>query len=144
MKTIGNIRAVSRNWSLAYSLGNIGLALFYLSSLTLLVTHWRLARRALAPLAKVGRMGLTNYLMQSVIFTSILGAGGFGVMEDVDEGYSLLLINGVFVVQILYSYWWFKHFQFGPVEWLWRSLTWWQLQPMRLGACNELQPGAGS
>jgi uncharacterized protein len=118
-------------WVSDYYIGNIGLALFYLSGVTLLFTHWRWAARALAPLANVGRMGLTNYLMQGIIFSSMLGRHGFDVMRDVKAGYGVALINGVFVVQILYSYWWFKHFQFGPVEWAWRSLTWWRLQPMR-------------
>ena len=126
-------------WVSDYYIGNIGLALFYLSGLTLLFTHWRLGARALAPLAHVGRMGLTNYLMQSIMFSSILGALGFNVMRDVKDGYGLLLINSFYVVQILYSYWWFKHFQFGPAEWAWRSLTWWRVQPMRIAH----QPSAG-
>jgi len=84
-------------------------------------------------------MGLTNYLMQSIMFSSILGAHGFNVMRDVKDGYSLLLVNGFYVVQILYSYWWFTHFQFGPAEWAWRSLTWWRVQPMRVAP----RPSAG-
>jgi uncharacterized protein len=118
-------------WLDVSQVGDMGLALFYLSGLTLIFTHWRLAIRALAPLANVGRMGLTNYLMQSLMFSSILGRHGFGLTGNVKEGYSLLLINSFYVVQILYSYWWFRHFRFGPVEWAWRSLTWWRLQPMR-------------
>ena len=125
--------AVAR-WVSDYYLGNIGLALFYLSGLTVLFTHWRRAALALAPLANVGRMGLTNYLMQSVIFSLILGSFGLDVMSHVKEGYSLLAINSFFVVQILYSSWWFKYFRFGPAEWVWRSLTWWRLQPMRVQA----------
>jgi uncharacterized protein len=118
-------------WVSDYYVGNIGLALFYLSGMTLLFTHGQRARRILAPLANVGRMGLTNYLMQSIMFSLILGRLGLDVMSRVKEGYSLLLVNGFFVVQILYSSWWFKHFQFGPAEWAWRSLTWWRVQPMR-------------
>ncbi len=125
-------------WRLTYLLGNIGLALFYLASITLLFTHRRRARRVLAPLANVGRMGLTNYLMQSVIFVIVLGRG-FGIR--VEGWYGLLLLNSFFVVQILYSHWWFQHFQFGPVEWLWRSLTWFRIQPMRIArAGGEIPP----
>ena len=125
-------------WLVAYSLGNIGLSLFYLSSVTLLFTHRRRARQVLAPLAHVGRMGLTNWFMQSLMFTMVLERGfdliifsGGGV-----EGWSslllFLLINAFFAVQIVYSWWWFQHFQIGPLEWLWRSLTWFRIQPMRL------------
>ncbi len=125
-------------WRLAKSFGNIGLSLFYLAGIALVFTHWRLARRALSPLANVGRLGLTNYLMQSVILGTVLGWGfgltayGLGLVGGIRGWYSLLLINAVFVVQILYSQWWFRHFQFGPVEWAWRSLTWFRAQPFRL------------
>ena len=53
-------------------------------------------------------------------------------MDRAEGWYSLLLINAFYVVQILYSNWWFRHFQFGPVEWAWRSLTWFRAQPMRV------------
>jgi uncharacterized protein len=119
-------------WVSDYYIGNIGLALFYLSTLTLLVTHSRLAARLLAPLGKIGRMGLTNYLLQSIVFMLILGPVGFGVTDLVTGGYSLLMINGFFVLQIFFSYWWLRRFRFGPAEWAWRSLTWLRLQPMRL------------
>ncbi len=129
------------DWRLAYSLGNIGLSLFYLSSVTLLFTHWRLARRVLAPLAPVGRMGLTNYLMQAVMFMTVLGNSGFDLMSGIKGWYNFLLINSFFVVQILYSRWWFRYFQFGPVEWAWRSLTWFRVQPMRIArAGGEIPP----
>jgi uncharacterized protein len=97
--------AVSR-WVSTYYVGNIGLALFYLSSLTLLFTHWRWGARTLAPLAKVGRLGLTNYLMQSIVFSLILGTTGFDVMSRVTDGYNRLLIDAFFAVRIFYSYWW--------------------------------------
>jgi uncharacterized protein len=128
-------------WRLTYLLGNIGLALFYLASITLLFTYRRHARRVLTPLANVGRMGLTNYLMQSVMFAMVIGRG-FGIR--VEGWYGLLLLNSFFVVQILYSHWWFRYFQFGPVEWLWRSLTWFRVQPMRIAPRPVLQPELAS
>ena len=125
-------------WRLAFSLGNIGLSLFYLSGITLLFTHWDRAKRVLAPLANVGRMGLTNFFMQPLIFKA-LGYRGFGITifsEGGVEGWAslllFLLINSFFVVQILYSRWWFQHFRIGPLEWAWRSLTWFRIQPMLL------------
>lgn len=136
-------------WSLAQSLGNIGLSLFYLSSVTLLFTHWRLARRALGRLANVGRMGLTNYLMQSVMFAIVLGRV-FGLINypgfaaQIEGWYCLLLVNAFFAVQILYSAWWFRYFQFGPVEWAWRSLTWFRIQPMRAAPQQVPQQELGS
>ena len=119
-------------WAVAYCLGGVGLALFYMSAVTLCFTHWNGARRLLTPLADVGRMGLTNYLMQSVMFAIVLGPRGFGLMDHAKEWNSILLINGFFAIQVFYSWWWFRHFQFGPVEWAWRSLTWFRMQPMRV------------
>jgi uncharacterized protein len=129
-------------WSVAYSLGNIGLSLFYLASVTLLFTHRRIARRALAPLAYVGRMGLTNYLMQAIMFVTVLGYRGLDVMSGIEGWYNQLLINSFFIVQILYSRWWFQHFQFGPFEWAWRSLTWFRAQPMRIARAGGEIPAA--
>jgi uncharacterized protein len=125
--------SVSR-WVSSDYIGNIGLAVCYLSCLTLLVTHWPAAARTLAPLGDVGRMALSNYLAQSIVFSLILGPLGFDVMSQVRGGYSLLPINAFFVLQIFFSSWWLRHFRFGPAEWAWRSLTWLQLQPMRLAA----------
>ncbi len=119
------------SWRLAQLLGNIGMSLFYLAGVTLLFTHVHLARRVLAPLAHVGRMALTNYLMGYLILMTLLG-DGFGFVVRVDNWFSLLLVNAFFAVQIVYSYWWFQYFRFGPVEWVWRSLTWFRLQPMRV------------
>ncbi len=118
-------------WQVAYLLGNIGLALFYMCVVTLLYTHWGRATRFLSPLAYVGRMGLTNYLMQAVVLVSVLGYRGFDVMAGLGAWQNHLVINAFFAVQIVYSWWWFEHFRFGPVEWIWRSLTWLRPQPMR-------------
>jgi uncharacterized protein len=129
------------DWHLAYSIGNVGLSLFYLSSVTLLFTHWRLARRVLAPLAPVGRMVLTNFFMQPFIFMTVLGYRGFDILGGVEAWHYTFLINSFFVVQILYSRWWFQHFQIGPMEWAWRSLTWFRVQPMRIArAGGEIPP----
>ena len=92
-------------------------------------------------LGHVGRMALTNYIMQAVILTALVRDGVWfarGVapqMNDVLDGWwRLLLLAAIFALQVLYSRWWFRHFQFGPVEWAWRSLTWLRLQPMRVRA----------
>ena len=123
---------VLHGWAVAYVLSSIGPALFYVSGVTLCFTHWPCAQRLLTPLANVGRMGLTNYLMQSVLFVMVLGSRGFGLGGHFHGWSSLLLINSFFVLQILLSNWWFRHDLFGPSEWFGRSLTWFRVQPMRL------------
>jgi len=129
--------AALSGWNLDYSLGNIGLTVFYLAALTLLFTRFRLAERVLAPIGWAGWMGLTNYLLQSVFFGIVFRPTIFGFRPS---GWpQLLVLAAFFVLQILWSRWWLARFRFGPAEWAWRSLTWWRVQPMRLVS----QPASG-
>ncbi len=74
-------------------------------------------------MAAPGRMALTNYLMQSVIGMFIFYGFGFALGAKLGLGYIELIALGVFVFQVIYSYIWLKYLQFGPVEWIWRMLT---------------------
>ena len=118
-------------WNLSYALGNAGLSLFYLAAIALLFTHAPRAQRLLSPLASVGRMGLTNFVLQDFIILTILGHRGLGLINGLEGWQSLVAINLVFVGQILYSNLWFRYFRMGPLESLWRSLTWFRWQPIR-------------
>ena len=77
----------------------------------------------LRPLAAVGRMALTNYLLQSLIATTLFYGYGFGLFGQVGPALGLLTTIAIFTAQIPISVWWMGRFQFGPVEWLWRALT---------------------
>jgi uncharacterized protein len=81
--------------------------------------------------AAVGRTALSNYLAHSVVMTSLFYGYGMGLYGEVprfaQQGFVVALIG----LQLLLSPWWLKHFRFGPAEWLWRSLTYGQRQPMR-------------
>lgn len=90
------------------------------------------AARLLAP---VGRMAFTNYLAQSVIMTVLFyGGRGPGLFGSVDRGGLLAVAACVWLLQILWSRWWLRRFAYGPMEWLWRSLTEGRRLPLRLGA----------
>ena len=113
--------------------GAAALTLFYASSIALLTQSDRWRRR-LTPLAAVGRTALSNYLLQSLICTTIFYSYGLALFGRVGSSVGLLLTIGIFLVQVPLSVWWLGRFRFGPIEWAWRSLTYWQRQPMRLTA----------
>lgn len=102
------------------------MCLFYLSAIVLLCQRPAWQAR-FAPLASVGRMPLTNYLMQSVICTTIFYSYGLGLFAKVGPALGVLLAFGIFGVQVIYSDWWMARFRFGPLEWLWRATTYGKL-----------------
>jgi len=125
---------MSISWFLI-EMGMLALSIFYLCVLVL----WYQApsgKRVLSSLAPLGRMALTNYLMHSVIFIAIFYGIGFGMLGKVGHAESLLIAIAIFSVQIFFSAWWLKRFRFGPMEWLWRSLTYSKWQPMRTGGAK--------
>ncbi len=87
-------------------------------------------------LAAVGQMALTNYLMQTIICTTIFYGHGFGLFGRFNYLEQFYVVLGVWGVELIWSPLWLKHFRFGPFEWLWRSLTYWRLQPMKRAAAN--------
>lgn len=97
-------------------------------------------RRWLRPLAPVGRMALSNYLAHSLVGVALFYGIGFGIgprhgMAGVAVAFVLL-----FAAQVAFSRWWLLRFRFGPAEWLWRSLTYKRLQPMRIARAEAGAP----
>ena len=82
-------------------------------------------------LAAVGRMAFTNYIMHSVLCTTLYYGHGFGFFGRVDRLGQLCIVFVIAALQLWYSPLWLRRFQFGPLEWLWRTLTYWQPQPFR-------------
>lgn len=81
------------------------------------------ARALLRPLAGVGRTTLTLYILQSLVFVPIFYGFGLGLHDDWDQGTRLLVGLGAIVAQLVLAHWWLRHFRYGPVEWVWRALT---------------------
>jgi uncharacterized protein len=81
-------------------------------------------------LAAVGRMAFTNYILQSLICTFLFYGYGFGWYGTMDKTEQLWVVGAVWLFQLIASPIWLKYFRFGPMEWVWRSLTYWQRQPM--------------
>jgi uncharacterized protein len=101
------------------------LAVGYLATLTLVCLRWG----PIHPLASAGRMGLSAYLLQSLL--ALLVFFGLGFYDGLGATQALAVVVGIWVVVIAVSMLWMRSFRFGPVEWLWRSLTYGRRQPLR-------------
>jgi uncharacterized protein len=111
--------------SVVVALGHVGLVMLIVQSgaLTWLTTR----------LAAVGRMALSNYLTHSIVCTTLFYGYGFGLFGTINRTGLLAIVLIIWVSQLVLSPIWLQHFRFGPVEWLWRSLTYGEPQPMQVG-----------
>jgi uncharacterized protein len=115
------VRSQLEYWSdLAVGLGWIGLVML------LCRAGWR--ARAVAA---VGRTALSNYLLQTVVCTTIFYGHGLGLFGRVDRVGQLLIVLGIWAGQLAWSAWWTRRFAVGPVEWMWRSAARGMLLPSR-------------
>lgn len=108
-------------------LADPGLSIFYMASIVLLCESkdWM---QKLKPLGNVGRMALSNYLFQSIVCTTIFYSYGFALYGRVGPAAGLVITIIIFTLQIYISRLWLNKFRFGPMEWLWRTLTYGKLQ----------------
>ena len=111
-------------------LGSIAMALAYVSVIM------RLCQSSLWPrltnkLAALGRTAFTNYILQSLICTFIFYGFGLGLFGSVERWGQVLIVFGVWAIQLALAPLWLRHYRFGPLEWLWRSLTYGRFQPMK-------------
>ena len=109
---------------------NLGLMMIYICCFIL--AYYKLNwNKALDKIAPVGRMSVTNYMFQSIAGVALFY--GFGANLAVGFNYLQSFLVGILIciVQIMYSNWWIRRFNFGPMEWLWRTLTWFQWIPLR-------------
>jgi len=114
-----------------FSMGQIFMAAGYFGLLMglLMSPHWHHRLSYLAPL---GRMALTNYLMHSLILTSLFYGYAGGLYGEVSRAPQMLIVLTILGLQIILSSWWLKQYRFGPLEWLWRSLTYKKWQPFKI------------
>ncbi|MBI5954689.1 MAG: DUF418 domain-containing protein [Chloroflexi bacterium] len=114
--------------SLGFTIGAPALAAVYVSGLSLLSLKEGGAK-LLAPIGKVGRMALSNYVLQSVACSILFNGYGFGLYEKIGAAGLWGITFAIYLCQIPLSSWWLSRFQFGPLEWVWRSLTYRERQP---------------
>jgi uncharacterized protein len=90
-----------------------------------------------APLSAVGRMALTNYLLTSVLMTLFFNGYGLGYFGKLARHQLYYVVLAMWSINLIVSPIWLRYFRFGPAEWAWRSLTYWQRQPLRRAAMME-------
>ena len=142
----GVVQNFARNWTLEYSFFGLGAQANYWGSLFVSAAYIGLlmlfARSPALPwlqnaLAAVGRTALTNYLLQTILATAIFYGHGLGLFGSVERVGQIGIVVAIWVVQLVVSPLWLRYYRFGPIEWLWRSLSYWRSQPMRSPSLQE-------
>jgi uncharacterized protein len=105
----------------------------------MLLVKLGVVRGVTSTLGYVGRMAFSNYILTSLICTTIFEGYGFGFYNKLQRYQLYYIVFAVWLVNLVISPIWLRHFRFGPLEWLWRSLTYWKKQPFRI---RETSPAA--
>jgi uncharacterized protein len=116
--------------TIAYALGVAPLAMTYVA-LLMLSFQTRAGKKILPVFAPVGKMAFSNYIMQSLIGNFVFLGAGLGYAFQVGPVYYTIFGIAVFIIQIILSSIWLKYFNYGPLEWLWRSATYKKWQPLK-------------
>ena len=131
-----NFRA---NWQVDFSMfvgsqfnyiGSVAVALGYIG-LVMLICKSSCCINFKNLMSSVGRMAFTNYILMSLLAMFIFYGNGFGLFGRVDRWEQILFVFGIWIVILIISPIWLKNFNYGPLEWLWRVLTYWKKQALR-------------
>lgn len=116
-----------------YHLGRTALAVGWIGIVILMLRNLNIGSR----LAAVGRMALTNYLMHSLICLFIFTGAGFGLINQLARWQLYGIVLAIWIVQLYLSPWWLARYTYGPIEWLWRGLTYGQFPPLKRTTANS-------
>jgi len=132
-------RDIHAGWNMRYSFflgsqfnywGSLGVSMAWIS-LVMLCCQTPATLPAMQRLARVGRMAFSNYILETLICTTIFYGHGFGLFELVDRLQGAAIVVAVWIAVFVFSQVWMRNFYFGPLEWLWRSLTYMEREPLR-------------
>jgi uncharacterized protein len=115
----------------AYDIERLPVALADMALLMILCKAGAL-RWLTSRLAAIGQMALSNYILQSVVCTFVFTGYGFGLYGRLERYQLYYVVAGCWAMSLAASPIWLRHYRFGPLEWCWRSLTYWKRQPMRI------------
>ena len=124
----GTTLTVGKNLFNAYA--SLGLMMVYICGLTLLYYKYKGWQKALDKIAPVGRMSVTNYTLQSLIGITLFYGFGLNLAPTLSFAWSFVVALVVCAMMIMWSNWWIKRFYYGPLEGMWRTITW--LRPVKM------------
>jgi uncharacterized protein len=114
-----------------YQLARTGTTLGHMSLLLLLCKSGALAWLR-SRLAAIGQTAFSNYIAHSILYGLVFYGYGFNLFDKLQRYQLYLVVLGMWTFSLVASPIWLRHFRFGPLEWVWRSLTYWKRQPMRI------------
>ena len=114
-------------------LSRAGLTVGYAAGVVL-VCRYGVWPRVRASLAAVGKMAFSNYIVHSLVYGFVFYGYGLGLFDRLQRYQLYFVALGMWVFSLVWSPLWLRRFRFGPLEWAWRSLTYWKRQPMRVAA----------
>lgn len=117
-------------------LGGIVMMCTYVSGFILLYNRGKL-QRLFSGFSAVGRMALSNYILHSLFGLILFKSVGFGLFGKVEIWQGILMAFMIFVLQIQFSKWWLSRYRFGPLEWLWRTLTYGKVVDLKVKVPSE-------
>jgi len=117
-------------WNVPYEIGRVAVALAHASVIILLVKGARM-RWLTDRLAAVGQMAFSNYISHSIVYALFFYAPGLRMFGQLQRYQLYYVVLGLWIFSLVWSPIWLRSFRFGPLEWCWRSLTYWKPQPMR-------------
>jgi uncharacterized protein len=116
--------------NMTYQISRLAMVTGHLG-LVLLVVRTGLLRAPMRVLAATGQMALSNYLAQTIICVALFYGFGFGLFGRFERIELYMIVAAIWAAELIWSPLWLARFRFGPFEWLWRTLTYWRVQPFR-------------
>jgi uncharacterized protein len=101
-------------------------------AVVMMIVKAGLLRPVTSRLAAVGQTAFSNYILQSIICSTIFYGYGFGLFGRIERYEAYYVVLACWILHLTWSPWWLRRYRFGPLEWGWRSLTYWKRQPFRI------------
>jgi len=137
---LGIFENFSAGWKMDYSMfigtiynyiGSVAVALGYIGIIMLICKQVKF-EKVKNIFAAIGKMAFSNYILMSLIAMFIFYGSGLGLFGQVERKFQLLIVIAIWIVIIVISPLWLRRFRFGALEWIWRILTYWKYQPLKL------------